>query len=106
MRARRRMNMGIPMIEKIAVTMIAQPVVGGAVLRHGTLYGPGSTDLFCRRAAQATVPGHRGWHRLRLMGARRRRCERCRPGCGEESEGHIQHRRRRTCPGKRVAAVS
>jgi len=50
------MNMGIPMIEKIAVTMIAQPVVGGAVLRHGTLYGPGSTDLFCRRAAQATVP--------------------------------------------------
>src|SRR5258707_3789162 len=58
-----------------------------------------------RARAQAAVPAGRGRHRLHVVGASRRRGERYRPGCGAAREGRVQHRRRRTSPGQRVAAV-
>ena len=78
---------------------------GGAVLRYGWFYGPGAIDDLVERRAQAAVPGCRGRHRLQLVGASRRRGERYRPGCGAAGEGRVQHRRRRTGPGQRVAAL-
>ena len=56
--------------------------------------------------AEAAVPARRGRHRLRLVGACRRRGERYRPGGGAEGEGRVQHRRRRAGTGQRVAALS
>src|SRR5260221_416752 len=58
-----------------------------------------------RARAQAAVPARRGRHRLLLVGASRRRGERYRPGCGAKGAGCVQHRRRRTGPGQRVAAL-
>src|SRR5258708_7054716 len=58
-----------------------------------------------RARAQAAVPAGRGRHRLHVVGASRRRRERYRPRCGAAREGRVQHRRRRTSPGQRVAAV-
>src|SRR6266568_4998183 len=56
--------------------------------------------------AQAAVPAGRGRHRLHVVGASRRRGERCRPGPGARGGRRFQHRRRRTSPGQRVAALS
>src|SRR5215210_7513913 len=69
-------------------------------LRAGRHRRPG------RARAQAAVPAGRGRHRLQLVGASRRRGERHRPGRGTAGEGRVQHRRRRACPGQRVAALS
>src|SRR5260370_324387 len=56
--------------------------------------------------AEAAVPARRGWHRLLLVGASRRRGERYRPGGGAAGKERVQYRRRRACPGQRVAALS
>ena len=78
---------------------------GGAVLRYGALLRAGRHRRPGRARAQAAVPARRGRHRLQLVGASRRRGERHRPGGGAEGEGRVQHRRRRTGPGQRVAAL-
>jgi nucleoside-diphosphate-sugar epimerase len=65
---------------------------GGAVLRYGGLYGARQRRSGQVRA-QADVPARRGWHRLLLVGAGRRRGERYRPGGGAEGERRVQHRR-------------
>src|SRR6266702_846570 len=59
-----------------------------------------------RARAQAAVPTGRGRHRLHILGASRRRGERYRPGPGAKGDRRVQHRRRRTSPGQRVAALS
>src|SRR5215212_3133053 len=69
-------------------------------LRAGRHRRPG------RARAQAAVPACRGRQRLHLVGASRRCGECYRPGCGAKGEGRVQHRRRRACPGQRVAALS
>ena len=59
-----------------------------------------------RARAQAAVPAGRGRYRLHVVGASRRRGERYRPGPGAAGDRRVQHRRRRTGPGQRVAALS
>src|SRR5258706_3248736 len=89
----------------------AQPPRGRG--RQGWWRGPALRQLvragrhrrLGRARAQAAVPAGRGRHRLHVVGASRRRRERYRPRCGAAREGRVQHRRRRTSPGPRVAAV-
>ena len=90
-----------------AINHLEEVVVsaGGAVLRYGGFYGPGANDDQVKLVAEGAVPARRGWHRLRLVGASRRRGERYRPGGGAAGEGRVQHRRRRAGTGQRVAAL-
>jgi hypothetical protein len=66
---------------------------GGAVLRYGGFLRAGRQRRSGQVGAEAAVPARRGWHRLCLVGACRRRGERYRPGGGAEGEGRVQHRR-------------
>jgi len=78
---------------------------GGAVLRYGGLYGPGATDDQVELVRKRQYPVVGGGHRLLLVGASRRRGQRYRPGRGAKGEWGVQHRRRRTSAGQRVAAL-
>jgi hypothetical protein len=79
---------------------------GGAVLRYGGCYGPGANDDQVKMVCKRLFSARRGWHRLCLVGACRRRDERHRPGSGAEGERRVHHRRRRAGTCQRVASLS
>jgi nucleoside-diphosphate-sugar epimerase len=79
---------------------------GGAILRHGTLYGPGALDLFVEPLRKRQFPligggtGYSSWTHLEDAASA------AVLAVEKKGEGRVQHRRRRTGPGQRVAAVS
>ena len=92
-------------IEYLERTLADCSDVETVALRYGFLYGPGSSESVVAPIRKRRIPLRPRRQRSLVLGARRRRRVGCGRRAGPGRRGRLQHRRRRSCPGRAVAAL-